>query len=137
MNTQLIRNSWNNLASQHHEVVESFYARLFQRHPAYQALFAPGSMHEQMQRMVHTLALVSQHADGPAVIHPYLARLGLAHQGLGLGPDDFERFAGTLIEVIAEQARAAQQPWSEACEKAWRQAFEEIIQPIMSIGMER
>jgi hemoglobin-like flavoprotein len=137
MNTYLIEKTWNDVSAHHQDIVESFYTRLFHRHPTYQQLFSPGDMQKQMQRMVQTLALVSRHADSPAAIEPHLRRLGAAHQGLGLGSEDFDRFSGLLIEVIGEYCRAADREWSEDCEHAWRQAFEQIVQPMMSVHMTR
>jgi hemoglobin-like flavoprotein len=137
MNTYLVEKTWNNVSERHQDIVESFYTRLFRRHPAYQDLFSPADMQQQMQRMIQTLALVSRHADSPSAVEPHLRRLGAAHQMLGLGSEDFDRFSGLLIEVIGEYCRAGGQEWSEDCELAWKQAFEQIVQPMMSAGMAR
>jgi hemoglobin-like flavoprotein len=135
MNTYLIEKTWNDVSEHHQDIVESFYTRLFRRHPAYKEMFAHGDMQQQMHRMIQTLALVSRHADSPSAIEPHLARLGASHRSLGLGTDDFDRFSGVLIEVIGEYCRAADQAWSEESERAWKQAFEQIVQPMMSAGM--
>lgn len=137
MNTYLIEKTWSDVSPHHQDIVESFYTRLFRRYPAYQEMFSPGDMQRQMQRMIQTLALVSRNADCPSAIEPHLARLGAAHKSLGLGSEDFDRFSGLLIEVIGEYSRAADQQWTEDCELAWKQAFDQIVQPMMSAGMAR
>ncbi len=134
-NTQLIEQTWDNVAKYHHAIAETFYSRLFERHPDYAKLFSSENMTQQIDRMVRTLALVSSKADSPSAIRPHLTRVGQAHSEFGLGPDDLQRFSQTMIEVIAEYCDAANGSWTEDCERAWHNAFTEIIEPMMLDGM--
>ncbi|OOC11195.1 globin domain-containing protein [Thioalkalivibrio halophilus] len=136
MNTQLIEQSWQSVAPYHHEIAETFYARLFEKHPEYKKMFSSENMPEQMDRMVRTLALVSSHADSPTAIRPHLHRLGEAHTRFGIGPDDFEAFSAVMIQVLGEYCRSVNGYWSDTCEQAWRDAFSSIVEPMMLEGMQ-
>jgi len=135
MNTQLIEKSWNDVAGHHHAIAETFYTRLFERYPEYARLFSEQKMPQQMDQMVRTLAMVSSKADSAAAIRPHLARVGEAHSDFGLTADDLHNFSQTMIEVIAEYCEAANGGWSEDCERAWHEAFSQIIEPMMLDGM--
>ncbi|MFO7954154.1 globin [Thioalkalivibrio sp.] len=135
MNTQLIAQSWNDIADDHPAIAETFYSRLFERYPEYASLFNEENLPQQMDRMVRTLAMVSSNADSAAAIRPHLTRVGEAHADFGLGADDLNNFSQTMIEVIAEYCDNANGAWSEACEQAWKEAFSQIVEPMMLDGM--
>ncbi|MBS0003396.1 MAG: globin [Thioalkalivibrio sp.] len=135
MNTQLIEQSWNGVAGYHHAIAETFYSRLFERYPEYATLFNELDMPQQMDRMVRTLAMVSSKADSPTAIRPHLTRVGHVHSSFGLGAEDLHKFSQTMVEVIAEYCDATDGTWSEDCERAWHEAFSQIIEPMMMDGM--
>jgi len=136
MNTHLIEQTWNDIAGHHDAIAETFYSRLFERHPEYAGLFEAESMPAQIDRMVRTLAMVSSKADNPSAIRPHLTRVGQAHARLGLSPEDLHNFSRTMIEVIAEYCDAENGAWTSECERAWREAFQEIVEPMMLEGMQ-
>jgi len=41
-----------------------------------------------------------------------------------------------MIEVIAEYCDAENGAWTSECERAWREAFQEIVEPMMLEGMQ-
>ena len=135
MNTHLIEKTWNDIAAHHHAIAETFYSRLFERHPEYAKLFKAETMATQIDRMVRTLAMVSSKADIPSAIRPHLNRVGQAHASLGLSQDDLNNFSRTMIEVIAEYCDAENGSWTFECERAWGEAFNAIVEPMMLEGM--
>ena len=128
MNTELIGQHWDGIGEKELELVETFYERLFERHPRFRSLF-PATMSHQAEKMVQTLALMAKHSDDAKLLHPHLERIGGRHQHYGLAFEDFEDFLAVLMEVMSEYNAKA---WSPQCEAAWREAFRRVVLPAMA-----
>ena len=62
MDMTLIQQDWEALAGKRMQFTHAFYARLFERHPEYRALF-PEAMDSQMEKMVEMFSSVTRFAD--------------------------------------------------------------------------
>jgi hemoglobin-like flavoprotein len=132
MDNHLLQKDWGLLTDQHEEFTQVFYDRLFERYPQYRALF-PHEMGIQMQKMVKMFSNVARFADHVDVIRPYLVNVGLAHQRLGIGPEDVDNFKEIFIETLAELCA---EWWDQEHSAAWHQTFETLIVPMFDEGME-
>ncbi len=135
MKTRIIQDCWQGLADHQEAITAMFYSRFLERFPQYEHFFTAESIEMQKKKMVQTVALISQLADDPSVISPRMQSLGEAHQKFNLHQEDLERFSNTLVEVIAEYGEKYYPQWSQDCELAWRQAFDEVVKPKMLAGL--
>ncbi|OQW86188.1 MAG: hypothetical protein BWK78_10310 [Thiotrichaceae bacterium IS1] len=78
MNSELLGQTWDQLAGKHHEVIQSFYDRLFQYYPHYQVLFSE-SLDRQREKMLDTIAFLARISDETEVTHPKMVKLGERH----------------------------------------------------------
>lgn len=131
MNTQRIGEVWDALHGKHYEVIEHFYGRFFARFPEYRRFF-PESMDQQMKKMVRTIGMVARVADSISVVEPHLEQVGTHHRDYGLDKNDLENFKRVFIEVLGE---AYGNQWDPECDKAWQEAFDELIIPSMMKGL--
>ena len=127
MNTELIAQHWDAIGDKTHELVETFYQRLFESHPRFRPLF-PDAIDHQMEKMVEMLALAAKESDSPQVLNPHLARIGQRHKQYDLSRQDYEDFIAVLVGVMGEYNSKC---WTPECEKAWGEVLEKIIMPHM------
>lgn len=124
----LIAESWAALAGQRVELVRAFYERLFERFPKYRAMF-PEKLDPQADRMVEMFSTVARYADHVDFVRPYLLEVSYAHRHLGLHEEDLRNFEDVFIETLAEKGAAF---WTEEYTAAWREAFDDMIVPILA-----
>ena len=130
MNTELIAETWNAIEDPM-AFVESFYARFFERFPGYRALFPKQLDPGHLEKMVQTMALVARMSEDRGLIAPHVHKLGASHKPYALGPKDLANFKTVFVEMLSLRLGSA---WSPAAAKAWDQAFEEVIIPLMREG---
>ena len=128
----IIKQDWEALAGQRVQFIDSFYERLFARHPQYQAMF-PDRMDTQMEKMVEMFSSIARFADHSDLIRPYLVSVGYAHRRLGIGAADVENFKEAFIATLAQLREGS---WDETHEKAWHEAFEDLVVPLFDEGLE-
>lgn len=131
MNMDAIREDWEALAGKRMQFTHAFYENLFERHPRYRELF-PSSMDAQMEKMVEMFSSLARFADHSDLIRPYLVSVGLAHRHTGIGADDVGNFKEAFIETLAH-LRA--EHWDAGHERAWREAFDEMLIPLFEEGL--
>ena len=132
MNTELIAQTWRSLGSRQPQFVAAFYERFFESFPGDRRLFPQQLDPAHLQKMVDTVALLADLAEDASDIAPRLHRLGAAHRPFALAPSDFRNFKAVFIEVLREYAGAA---WSPQAARAWSDAFEEVLYPLMREGV--
>ena len=130
MRTELIAETWGAIDDPM-AFVESFYARFFERFPAYRRLFPQQLDPKHLEKMVQTMALVTRLSEDRGTIAPHVHKLGAAHKPYALGPKDLGNFKAVFIETLGGRLGAS---WSPEAAKAWDQAFEEVILPLMQEG---
>ena len=133
MNTEIIKTSWNALAGRRLEFIEAFYHRLFERYPRYRELF-PEKMDAQHERMIEMIGALAQFADHIPPLEPYLSNVGFQHRRTGIHADDVENFKQTFLETLAEFPMEID---PDARQRAWQEAFDEVIIPLFDQGLER
>ena len=134
MNTELIAQTWQALGSRQPQFVEAFYKRFFERFPGYRKLFPPELRQAHLDKMLQTVALLCDLAEDREDIAPHLRKLGSAHRPFDLALHDFANFKAVFIEVLRSYAGSA---WSAEAAKAWSDAFEEVLFPMMREGVAR
>ena len=127
-----IRETWDALEGRRITLIDTFYSRLFDRHPEYRELF-PESMTPQKEKMVEMISSVARFIDQVDLIRPYLANVGAAHRGTGITARDIENFKEVFIDTLA---RTCSETWEPRHEKAWREVFDEVIVPVFDEGLE-
>ncbi|WP_409524127.1 methyl-accepting chemotaxis protein [Nitrincola sp. MINF-07-Sa-05] len=114
--TDLIEESFAALADQGEAIVADFYTHLFKHYPELEPLFDNISPTAQRKKLLAALKLLVQNLRKPDVLSDYLQGLGARHQGYGVGEDDYDKVANSLLSVLEQRAGAL---WSADIGKAW------------------
>jgi hemoglobin-like flavoprotein len=130
MNTELIAQTWE-AVDDHVAFVEAFYARFFERFPAYRQLFPQRLDPAHLDKMIQTMALVTRLSEDRSTIAPHVHKLGASHKPYALQAKDLDNFKAVFVETLGARVGAA---WSPAAAQAWNQAFAEVIIPLMREG---
>jgi hemoglobin-like flavoprotein len=130
MNTELIGESWDQLAGKHEEMVSSFYDRFLTQYPDYKPLFS-GTMERQKKKMLETMALIARVTQDTEIAHPHLVKMGSKHIQYKLGREDLEKFKQVFLQVIGEYCVE----WTDEYQQAWNEAFDKHVIPYMEKGM--
>lgn len=100
------------------------YARLFQAHPEFEALFVMdvdggvrGSMLQQ------ALDCVLDHAEGGSLAPVLVPAARFDHEGYGVAPADFPLFFTVMRDAFR---KALGDAWSAAMEQAWEDLLAEL-----------
>jgi hemoglobin-like flavoprotein len=133
MKTELIAETWGGLGERQREFVEAFYARFFMRFPMYRPLFPQELNPEHLEKMVQTMALVSNLAEERELIAPHMRKVGRAHAAYHLKPEDLDNFKRVFVEMLGERLGPR---WSAEAQRAWETAFDEVLIPLMRTGLE-
>ena len=133
MNTELIAETWGAI-DEPMAFVESFYERFFERFPGYRPLFPKQLDPKHLEKMVQTMALVANLSDDRSSIAPHMHKVGQAHKAYGLTARDFDNFKRTFLELLSERLG---RKWSAEAEKAWNDAFDAVLVPLMREGLGR
>jgi hemoglobin-like flavoprotein len=131
MNTEIIGQVWDSVAGRRVEIIQTFYTRFFERYPQYQRHF-PETMDHQMEKMVETISTLARFSEDPAILRPHLMKLGQAHKAYGLSSTDLHNFKEIFVESIAA---ACPDVWNTECERAWNDAFNQVIIPTVEQGL--
>ena len=132
MNTELIGETWNALGSAQRDFVEAFYRRFFERFPDYRPLFPLELNPQHLEKMVQTIALLASRSADHSRVAPYLHEVGRAHRAHALTARDFDNFKRTFVEVLGEHLAGQ---WSAEAARAWNDAFDTVLVPLMREGL--
>lgn len=119
MNLELLRSSFALVKPHARQLVDVFYATLFDRHPEVAPLFEGADMAAQKRHLFAALATVVRDLDRPE-LDPYLSHLGRRHDLRGVRPEHYTAVADALLFALAQVAGPA---WNEAVALAWQQAL--------------
>jgi NAD(P)H-flavin reductase/hemoglobin-like flavoprotein len=103
--------------------VTYFYGQLFAMDTEIRALF-PAAMDVQRRRFFRALVRIALDQDDPAVLVPYLERLGRAHRKFGVREQHYGVFRRALLATLN---RFAAQAWDEATQRAWERAYDHAV----------
>ena len=120
MDLDALETSFDLVAPRGDELMEIFYARLFETAPAVRPLFAGTDMRRQHTMLLSALVLLRKSLRDLDAIVPTLKRLGARHAGYGAAPAHYPVVGEVLIGAMAELAGPA---WEPRFEQAWGEAF--------------
>ena len=130
MNVTALEQSFDLVAPRGDELMDIFYARLFQAAPEAKPLFAHVDLKKQKSMLLGALVLLRKSLRDLAPIAPKLRDLGARHVAYGARPDHYPLVGGVLIASMAEVAGPE---WQPAYAQAWAEAYE-LVQGLMLEG---
>lgn len=130
VNTELIAPTWSGIDNPV-AFAERYYARFFERYPAYRRLFAQQLDARHLDKMVQTMASRERLSEDTSTVAPHLHKLAAAHQPYALAPHDLQNLKTVFVEALAARVGASCSP---AAEQAWSAAFGRVLIPMMREG---
>ena len=132
LDLEALETSFDLIAPRGDDVMDAFYARLFEAAPAVKPLFAGTDIKRQKTMLLSTLVLLRKSLRDLDPIVPELRELGARHVAYGAQPEHYPVVGQALIGAMAEVAGSA---WLPEYERAWGAAFE-IVAGAMIEGAE-
>jgi hemoglobin-like flavoprotein len=123
MDLDALETSFDLVAPRGDELMEIFYARLFETAPAVKPLFAGTDMARQRGMLLSALVLLRRSLRDLDAVVATLRKLGARHVGYGAEPEHYPVVGAVLIGAMAEVAGDA---WEQRFTEAWEQAFEVV-----------
>jgi len=120
MDLDALETSFDLVAPRGDDLMEIFYARLFEAAPAVKPLFAGTDMARQRAMLLAALVLVRNSLRDLDSIVPALRKLGARHVAYGAEPGHYPVVGAVLISAMAE---VAGDPWEQRYADAWGEAF--------------
>jgi hemoglobin-like flavoprotein len=120
MDLDALEASFDLVAPRGDELVDIFYARLFETAPAVRPLFAGTDMQRQKAMLLAALVLLRRSLRDLDAIAPKLRELGARHVAYGAEPDHYPVVGAVLIASMAEVAGDL---WRPEYEIAWAGAY--------------
>jgi len=118
-----LETSFDIVAPRGDELMNVFYARLFDAAPAVRPLFAGTDLRRQKAMLLSALVLVRKSLRDLDAIVPTLHKLGGRHVAYGARPEHYPVVAAVLIASMAEVAGPA---WRPHHERAWAAALDVV-----------
>ncbi len=115
-----LETSFDLIAPRGDELVDVFYARLFEAAPAVEPLFANTDLRKQKSMLLATLVLLRKSLRDLDAIVPKLRQLGARHVAYGALPEHYPVVAEVMIDSMAEIAGEA---WTPEIAAAWAGAL--------------
>jgi hemoglobin-like flavoprotein len=120
LDLEALETSFDLVAPRGDELMDVFYARLFEAAPAVKPLFAGTDLKRQKTMLLGTLVLLRKSLRDLDAIVPKLHELGARHVAYGAEPEHYPVVGRVLLASMAEIAGPA---WTPAYEQAWTAAF--------------
>ena len=120
LDVQALETSFDLVAPRGEELIDEFYARLFEAAPAVMPLFRATDMPRQKAMLLSALVLLRKSLRDLEAIVPTLRKLGARHVAYGARPEHYAAVGAALIGAMAAIAGPA---WLPAHETAWQQAY--------------
>ena len=120
LNVDLLRQSFEVVATANPAFVARFYEILFERHPSTRALFPPNSMGRQVEMLTTALVSVLDHLEDAPWLKTTLGALGAKHAGYHVTHEMYDWVGTSLLATLAEVAGPA---WTPELQGAWAEAL--------------
>jgi methyl-accepting chemotaxis protein len=124
-----LETSFDAIAPRGEELMDRFYARLFETAPAVRPLFAGTDMRRQKNMLLGALVLLRASVRDLDAIVPKLRQLGARHVAYGARPEHYPVVGNVLIASMAEVAGPA---WRREYADAWTEAFGVVAGAMMA-----
>lgn len=128
----LIRRTLAEIAPVADKVTSYFYALVFTGHPEVRGMF-PAAMDVQRDRLLKALLTAAEHIDDPAVLVPYLRRLGAGHRKYGTMAGHYPAVGEALVGALSRYSRDS---WGPETQAAWVRAYTAISQIMIDAAAE-
>jgi methyl-accepting chemotaxis protein len=128
-----LERSFDLIAPRGQELVDRFYARLFETAPSTKQLFERVDMDTQKSSLLAILITLRESLRDLSLIAPDLEELGARHIDYGARPEHYPVVGSVLLETMAEMGGSA---WKPEYTSAWAEAYR-LIQDVMLRGAER
>jgi methyl-accepting chemotaxis protein len=120
LNLPALQTSFDLVVPHGEQLMDEFYAGLFEAAPAVVPLFAVTDMQHQKAKVLRTLTVVRNALSDLEAVVPHLRKLGARHVAYGAQPEHYAVVGETLIAAMASIAGPA---WTYEYEAAWRDAL--------------
>ena len=130
LDLEALETSFDLVAPRGDELMDEFYARLFDAAPAVKPLFAGTDLGRQKTMLLGTLVLLRKSLRDLDAIVPKLRELGARHVAYGAQPEHYPVVGEALIGSMAEIAGEA---WLPEYDHAWAAAFD-LVAGVMLEG---
>ncbi len=128
LDIDILETSFDLIAPRGDELMDRFYARLFEAAPAVRPLFAGTDLRRQKAMLLGTLILLRKSLRDLDAIVPKLRELGARHVGYGAMPAHYPVVGEALLAAMGD---VAGEPWRPAFEQAWANAFAVVAQAML------
>ena len=130
MDVHVLETSFDLVAPRGEELMDVFYARLFEAAPAAQPLFAHVDLKKQKAMLLGALVLLRNSLRDLDPIVPKLRAMGARHVAYGARPEHYPVVGAVLIASMAEVAGTQ---WRPEYAQAWGEAYG-VVQTLMLEG---
>ena len=120
LDVHVLETSFDLIAPRGDELMDAFYAALFDAAPAVEPLFSGVDLARQKAMLLGALVLLRRSLRNLEAIVPSLRALGHRHVAYGAEPGHYPVVGEVLIGAMATVAGP---DWRPAYEAAWRAAF--------------
>ena len=124
LNVNLLRQSFEVVASANPKFVSRFYEILFERYPQTRPLFPQNGMARQAEMLTQALVAVLDHLEDAPWLQETLGALGAKHVGYGVTREMYDWVGASLLATLAEVAGPA---WTPELHGAWGEAYGAIV----------
>jgi hemoglobin-like flavoprotein len=124
LNVNLLRQSFEVVASANPKFVSRFYEILFERYPQARPLFPQNGMARQAEMLTQALVAVLDHLEDAPWLQETLGALGAKHVGYGVTREMYDWVGASLLATLAEVAGPA---WTPELQGAWGEAYGAIV----------
>jgi nitric oxide dioxygenase len=127
LDLEALETSFDLVAPRGDELMDDFYARLFETAPAVRPLFGP-DLSRQKTMLLGTLVLLRKSLRNLDAIVPKLRELGARHVAYGARPEHYPVVGATLL---ASLAAIGGDDWKREYDEAWAAAFDVVAGAMM------
>ena len=124
LNVNLLRESFEVVATANPRFVSRFYEILFERYPQTRTLFPQNGMARQAEMLTGALVAVLDHLEDAPWLQETLGALGAKHVGYGVTREMYDWVGASLLATLAEVAGPA---WTPELQGAWGEAYGAIV----------
>ena len=124
LNVNLLRQSFEVVASANPKFVSRFYEILFERYPQSRPLFPQNGMARQVEMLTQALVAVLDHLEDAPWLESTLKSLGAKHRDYGVTREMYDWVGASLLATLAEVAGPA---WTPELQGAWGEAYGAIV----------
>ncbi|HEX3762440.1 MAG TPA: globin domain-containing protein [Kofleriaceae bacterium] len=124
LNINLLRQSFEVVATANPRFVSRFYEILFERYPHARPLFPANGMARQEEMLTGALVAVLDHLEDAPWLQDTLGALGAKHVDYGVTREMYDWVGASLLATLAEVAGPA---WTPELQAAWGEAYGAIV----------